>query len=217
MIYPYIKGLLFHLFALLIWVTSSRGQTLRADLQLDSSDWTPQKSASKPPQKKKLGVDAAIQQLEARRLQILSSINKLLEGYSSSLRNGTVDDAKALGTLRVHVNSWIVYSKSLSKFADDQLRQVLEKVEKTQASTVLSPSNKNKILKALEKQKSTLLNYRDNLLPLIFNKRDPFNKVLDQCNELLMTVEVLGREQTVSLILKNISSFQEIHFPSTKK
>lgn len=168
----------------------------------------------KPVVEKKLGYDAEIEKLEIRRLQILSSINDLLYGFSASINGRTVDDAKALETLRLGGNRWIAYSVTLSEFAVGKVREVEKKI--ADSSTLSLPIRKVVVAK-LDQQRETLIEYRDTKFPNISTKRNSFNKVVDQCNELLQTVDILGREKAVSLIDQILFDFQKLHFSSPKK
>ena len=46
------------------------------------------------------------------------------------------------------------------------------------------------------------------------SKMDAFNKLVGQCDELLRTADVLGRDQSLVLVKKLLSEFQNIHFPT---
>jgi hypothetical protein len=69
----------------------------------------------------------------------------------------------------------------------------------------------------LDLQRKTLIDYRDRKLRIISSKREAFNKMVDQCNELLQTIEFLGRDEAVVLIDKVLADFQKLHFSSPKK
>jgi len=179
---------------------------------LDSTGKTA--ASGKPVPKKKMGFDTEIEKLEVRRLQIISTINDLIYGFSVSIKSGTVDDAKALETLRVGGNRWIAYSVNLSEFAADKVKEVEEKI---QDSLKLTLPVRKLVVPKLEQQREILIEYRDRKLRIISTKRDAFNKVVDQCNELLQTVDVLGRDQSLVLINKVLTDFQKIHFSSPNK
>jgi hypothetical protein len=170
--------------------------------------------ASKPASNNKLGFDAEIEKLEKRRLQIISSINDLLYGFSVSIKNETVDDANALNTLRVGGNKWIAYSETLFDFAGDKVRDLDVTIDGT---STLSVSVRKLVMPKLDLQRKTLIDYRDRKLRIISSKREAFNKMVDQCNELLQTIEFLGRDEAVVLIDKVLADFQKLHFSSPKK
>ena len=171
-------------------------------------------ASSKPVPQKKLGLDAEIEKLEIRRLQIISTINDLIYGFSVSIKSGSVDDAKALETLRVGGNRWIAYSETLSEFAGDKVKYLDEEYKD---SLKLTLRVRELVAPKLIQQRKTLIDYRDRKLSIISSKRDAFNKMVDQCNELLQTVDVLGRVQSLVLIDKILADFQRIHLLPPKK
>ena len=167
--------------------------------------------ASKPLPQKKSGYDVEIDKLEIRRLQIISSLNDLIYAFSVSINNGTVDDAKALKTLSLEGNKWISYSDTLSKFAGEKVKELEERIERTSS---LSVPIRKLVVPKLEQQKKILEGYSKQKFPFILSKMDAFNKLVGQCDELLRTADVLGRDQSLVLVKKLLSEFQNIHFPT---
>ena len=176
--------------------------------------------ASKPASNNKSGFDADIDKLEILRLKINSSINDSLYRYFAISKDATVDNAKALNTLRLEANEWFAYAVKISMYAGEKVKEVDEKIVRT---STLSSSVRKLVISKLDQQRESLIAYRDNLLPLISGKREPFNRVLDECNELLSAIDILGRKQTVSLIIERLGgcraswlSIDNINCPSIR-
>lgn len=171
----------------------------------------------KKDQKKKSEVETKIEQLDKQRTHIISKINEHLLEFISSLKQRSTKDKYALDNLSNSVITLIDHAKELSKYADAEISLLAVKEKHIEALSALSPSVKHQILKDVEYQKSKLLKLRDNLLLLILEKRKPFNRLCEQSNELISNIQILGRDQTVSLIVKNVMEFQEIYIHSYTK
>ena len=157
---------------------------------------------------------SVIQQLEKRRSKTVNAINGCFDQFASSLKDTKTDELKALGLFWKETVNLLKYSKELSTFADEKLILVEQEISQTMASRSYSPETRRVLLHTLELQKESLLNYKNNVFPLITNKQKEFTRLYLQCHELIGTIKVIGREKAVSLIIEKVSEFQEIHFKS---